>query len=141
MNPILRNVLAILIGAFIGAMVNMFLIMAGGYIIPMPEGADLSTMETLKASMHLMEPKNFIVPFTAHAVGTFMGALIGALIAVTHKMRVAMIIGFLFLIAGISAMMQLPAPLWFNALDMIVAYIPMAYIAGKLVSGKKKQTI
>ncbi len=33
--------------------------------------------------------------------------------------------------------LQLPSPMWFNALDLIVAYIPMAYLGGKLVNRKK----
>jgi hypothetical protein len=31
---------------------------------------------------------------------------------------------------------MLPSPLWFSALDLIVAYIPMAFIAAKLVIKK-----
>ena len=38
--------------------------------------------------------------------------------------------------SGISAVMMIPAPLWFNVLDLVVAYIPMAYLGGKLVAKK-----
>ena len=70
MNPIIRNSFALLVGLFIGGMLNMSLIIISGDIIPPPEGADVTTMEGLKAAMHLFEPKHFIMPFLAHALGT-----------------------------------------------------------------------
>ncbi len=138
MNPILKNVLAILAGAVIGSFVNMGLIMISGSIIPPPDGADVTTMEGLKASMHLMEPKHFVFPFLAHAVGTFVGALVAATIAVGNKMKFAMIIGILFLAGGIANVLMLPSPTWFTILDVGAAYMPMAYFAGKLVVNKNK---
>lgn len=139
MNPILKNILAIVAGAVIGSVVNMGFIMISGSIIPPPDGADVTTMEGLKASMHLMEPKHFIFPFLAHAVGTFVGAFIAATIAANHKMKFAMIIGILFLAGGITNVLMLPSPTWFTILDVGAAYMPMAYFAGKLVV--KKNTL
>lgn len=133
MNSLLRNILAGLAGFTIGNMVNMGIIMASGSIIPPPEGADATTMEGLKASIHLFQPKHFIMPFLAHALGTFSGALVAAYVAATHKMNLALGIGLIFLIGGIAAVFMIPAPMWFNVLDLVAAYIPMAYFAGKLV--------
>lgn len=133
MNPIIRNILAVIAGCIIGGVVNMAIIMANGHIIPLPNGADITTPEGLKASMHLMQPKHFIFPFLAHAIGTFVGAYVAALIATSHKMKFAMSIGVFFLIGGIAGVMMYPSPMWFNVLDLVVAYIPMAYLASKLV--------
>jgi hypothetical protein len=47
-------------------------------------------------------------------------------------MKIALGIGVLFLIGGTAAVMMLPAPMWFSALDLIVAYIPMAWLGGKI---------
>lgn len=63
MNPILRNILAVVVGAILGSVVNMGFIMVSGSIIPPPDGADVTTMEGLEASMHLFQPKHFIFPF------------------------------------------------------------------------------
>jgi len=134
MNPIVRNILAVITGAILGSIVNMGIIMISGSIIPPPEGADVTTTEGLKAAMHLFQPKHFIMPFLAHALGTFAGALIAGLIAATHKMKFALGIGVLFLLGGIASVFMLPSPVWFTILDLVVAYIPMAYIAGKIVS-------
>ena len=50
MNPIIRNIFAILIGLFIGGMLNMSIIIISGDIIAPPEGADVTTMEGFKSS-------------------------------------------------------------------------------------------
>ncbi|MET0759047.1 MAG: hypothetical protein ABWZ56_01395 [Flavobacterium sp.] len=138
MNPILKNILAVITGLIIGSVVNMGLIMISGSIIPPPDGADVTTTEGLKASMHLFEPKHFIFPFLAHALGTFVGALVAALMATNHKMRLALSIGIFFLLGGITSVFMLPSPTWFTVLDIVMAYIPMAYFAGKLVLNKKQ---
>ncbi len=137
MNPILKNIIAVVTGIIIGSFVNMGIIMISGSIIPPPEGADITTMEGLKASMHLFGPKNFIFPFLAHAGGTFVGALLAALIAANHKMRFAISIGVVFLIGGVMNVMMLPSPLWYSVLDIGLAYIPVAWLAAKLVLGKQ----
>lgn len=63
MNPIIRNILAVVVGAVIGSVVNMGIILISGHIIPPPNGADVTTMEGLKVSIHLFQPKHFILPF------------------------------------------------------------------------------
>jgi len=137
MNPILKNILAVITGLVIGSAVNMFFISLNGSVISLPEGADVSTMEGLKESMSLFEPKHFIFPFLAHALGTLVGAYIAARIAATHQFKFALGIGAAFLVGGIMMVVDLPAPAWFSALDLIVAYIPMAWIGGTLACRKK----
>ena len=133
MNPFLRNGLAIIIGIFIGALINFGIILISGTIIPLPEGVDTSNMESIKSAMSLYEPKHFLFPFLAHALGTFFGGAITAKIAVSAQTKVALVVGIVFLYGGFSMVMQLPSPLWFNLLDLIVAYIPMAWLGAKLV--------
>jgi len=133
MNPIIKNIIAVIAGFLVGSVVNMGIIMISGSIIPPPNGADVTTTEGLKASMHLFQPKHFIMPFLAHALGTFAGALLAVLIASSHKMIFALGIGVFFLVGGIVSVFMLPSPTWFTVLDLAVAYIPMAYLAGKLV--------
>ncbi|WP_316633387.1 hypothetical protein [uncultured Flavobacterium sp.] len=137
MNPIFKNILAVIIGLFVGSVVNMFIILMSSSIIPPPNGADVTTMEGLKATMHLFEPKHFLFPFLAHTIGTFAGAATTVLIASTHKTKLALIIGCFFLLGGIVNTFTLPSPLWFTVVDLVFAYLPMTYLAIKLFSGKK----
>ncbi len=132
MNSIAKNILAVILGLILGSAVNMGIIMISGSIIPPPEGADVTTMVGLKESIHLFQPKHFIFPFLAHALGTFTGAFLTVLMAANHKMKFALSIGVLFLIGGIVNTFMLPAPTWFVVVDLAGAYIPAAWLAMKL---------
>ena len=134
MHPIIKNILAVVAGIVAGSAVNMGIINISGSIIPPPEGVDNTTMEGLKTSMHLFEPKHFLMPFLAHAIGTLAGAFVVALIATEQKIKCALGIGLFFMLGGIANVIMLPSPLWFTVLDLGAAYIPMAYIAGKLAN-------
>ena len=139
MNAILRNILAVITGIIIGSMVNMSIINISGSIIPPPEGADITTMEGLKTTMHLFKPIHFLFPFLAHALGTLVGAILAAMIAANHKMKFALVIGLFFLIGGITNILLLPSPTWFAIADIGGAYIPMAWMGATLVNRKIKK--
>ncbi len=136
MNPLVKNILAVLAGIVVGSIVNGGIITAGGALIPLPSGVDGNAMEGLVAGMPLFEPKHFLMPFLAHALGTLVGAFVAAYIAASRKMTFALVVGALFMLGGIYMVYQLPSPMWFNALDLIVAYIPMAYLGGRLATAK-----
>ncbi len=134
MHPIGRNILAVVTGFAVGSIVNSMLVKLGTNVIPLPEGADISTPEGLKAALPLFEGKHFIFPLLAHALGTFAGAWLAAWIAANNKMKFAIAIGVLFLLGGIAMAFMVPSPTWFTALDLIVSYLPMAYLGGKLAT-------
>ncbi len=121
MNPILRNILAIVVGWFIGSVVNYGLILTGHALMPIP-GVDPNDMEALAAAMPTLSPEFMIFPFLAHALGTLVGAGIASKIAANHQLKFAMAIGALFFIGGIMASQMLPAPTWFVVLDLVAAY-------------------
>lgn len=139
MYPVLRNTLAVVAGLIIGSAVNMGLILISGYVIAPPAGADTTTMEGLKASMHLFAPKHFLFPFLAHALGTLVGAFVAAKIAVTKQGMMALIVGVFFLAGGVANVFMLPSPMWFNILDLAVAYIPMAWLGSRLARPQATQ--
>jgi hypothetical protein len=132
MQDRIRFALALVTGLVLGSVVNMAIITLGPTLIPPPPGADMTTAEGLKAAMPLLEPRHFVTPFLAHALGTFMGALAGVRIAASRRAMVAYIIGIVFLCGGIAASFMIPAPTWFIALDLIAAYGPMAWLALRL---------
>ncbi len=133
MKTTTRNIVAVIIGLFIGGLLNGFIISISGSIISLPKGVDNTTIEGLQKAIHLFEPKHFIFPFLAHASGTFVGVFIALLISKTKKMYLAIIVSVVFLIGGISMVVQLNAPMWFNIMDLVGAYIPMGLIAYKLL--------
>ncbi|WP_061298089.1 hypothetical protein [Leptospira borgpetersenii] len=132
MNPIIQNIIAVIAGAVFGSIINMGIIMNSGHIIPPPDGADVTTMEGLQVSIHLFQPKHFILPFLAHTLGTFAGAFLTAMVSTSHKIKFALVVGILFLAGGIANIIMLPSPVWFTVIDLLGAYIPTSYLAGKL---------
>lgn len=140
MSPIARNVAAVIAGLIVGSVVNMALVTVGPMVIPPPEGADLSTMEGVRASMHLFTPANFLFPFLAHALGTFAGAFVAAKIAASHRMKFALAIGVLFLLGGVAAVSMIGGPAWFAACDLVLAYIPMALLGGAAAGARTPKT-
>lgn len=135
MNMILKNVIisiiAVVAGLYVGGSFNMDLINISGSIIAPPEGAIMTTTEGLKEALHLFQPKHFLMPFLAHALGTLFGAFITALIVLKHKIWFALVIGCAFLIGGVMMVFMLPSPVWFTVVDLSLAYIPMAYLGGR----------
>ncbi|MCY3714801.1 MAG: hypothetical protein OXH02_16070 [Gemmatimonadetes bacterium] len=134
MSRTIRIILAVVLGMAFGSAVNMGLVLLGPTIIPPPPGVDVTDMESLSTSMHLFQFRHFVFPFLAHAAGTLAAAYLAVKIASGHRLKLSMLIGSLFLLGGIANAMMLPAPGWFIAADLIVAYLPMAWIGGRLAA-------
>ncbi len=130
-----RNILGVIVGLIVGSLVNISLIMVN--LSFLPTGADFTTPEGVNAVMQNLKPINFVIVFLAHALGALVGAFVTSLIAVSHKNKLALLIGVLFLLGGIYNAVVIEAPLWFEAVDIIFAYIPTAWIAGKLATSGK----
>lgn len=133
MNPLVRNILAIIAGIVVGGFVNMALIQMGHAVFPI-EGYDITTPEGLKGAIANFEPINYLFPFLGHAIGTLVGATLAGIIASTHKMKFALFIGVFFLLGGIMMVVAYPGAMWFNLTDLLLAYIPMGWIGGKIAT-------
>lgn len=133
---ILRNILAVVVGIIIGNIVNLGIIELGPSLIPTPEGFDNSTMEKLSETIHLLHPINYITVFLAHGLGTLVGAFTAAKIATNRKIIFAFVIGGWFLLGGFYMIFILPSPTWFTIIDLLGAYIPMAWF-GWIIAGSK----
>ena len=132
MKSKLKNVLAVIVGFVVGSIANMILVTVGPYVIPPPDGVDVTNVESIRSSMHLFEFKHFIFPFLAHSLGTLVGAYLAALIAASCRLAVAMVVGGIFLIGGIVNVAMIGGPILFNVVDLVGAYIPMAWIGARL---------
>ncbi|MEQ8907619.1 MAG: hypothetical protein RIC95_00370 [Vicingaceae bacterium] len=131
MNKTVRNIFAVILGWIGGSIINMLLVQAGHSIFPM-EGVNINDMDALAEAMPNLSAEHFLFPFLAHAVGTFIGAFTAVKIAGSHHQSLAMVVGILFLLGGITAVVMFGGPLWFKAVDLILAYMPMAYLGHRL---------
>jgi hypothetical protein len=137
MNPIVRKILAVVAGIIVGSIVNGLLISVSAFVIAPPNGVDPNNLESIRASMHLYEPKHFVFPFLAHAIGTLAGAFAAVFISGGRSLVIALIVGCFFLLGGIAAAILIPAPAWFIAADLVLAYIPAALLGRALVPAKQ----
>jgi len=128
MSVWIRGIAAVLLGVIIGSAVNMAIVINGPVFIPLPEGIDPADTNSLVENMHRFGPEHFVAPWLAHALGTLIGALVAALIAASHPMRFGLGVGAFFLSGGIANALMLPAPIGFIAVDLLGAYLPMAWL-------------
>lgn len=141
----MRNILAIIIGLFVGGMTNGAITKINGTLIPLPEGVDMSTTQGVAEAMSVLEFKHFAIVFLAHAVGTLVAALVATLIAKPKRRYIPIIIGLAFLIGGSIMVYLLPnAPILFSITDLLFAYLPMAFLGYALIklpiSNKEEST-
>lgn len=136
MSPLVRNILAFVGAIIFGGVINGLLIALGPHLVPPPPGVDVSNADSLAKGIHLFQPRHFVMPLLAHAAGTFAGALAAYLTTTTHKRRWALAVGVVFLCGGIAASFLIPAPRWFVAIDLVAAYLPMAWLAVRFASIK-----
>lgn len=128
----IRFALAIIAGLVAGSLVNMGLVLLGGWVVPPPPGAEVSTLPGLKAALPQFEPKHFVFPFLAHAAGTLAGACVATLLAPVRSSAPAFSVGGLFLLGGVVNVVMLSGPAWFTALDLLLAYLPCAWLGRAL---------
>ena len=134
MKTILRNVIAVILGVAVGSLVNMALVLIGPNLIPPPVGVNMSDAASLNSSMHLLEPRHFVFPFFAHALGTFVGAAIAYLVAGSRRSGIAWAVGVFFLLGGIAAATMIAAPIWFLLVDLLFGYLPPAWLGARVAS-------
>ena len=129
MKNFLRNFVGLLGGVTLGAAVNGGIIALQPYLIPLPQGVDPNQIESLAEAIADFSWYHFVMPFAAHALGTFFGAYFAVRITRQRPLFKAMAISVIFLLGGIQMVLLLPAPLWFEIVDLTLAYLPMGWLA------------
>jgi hypothetical protein len=92
----------------------------------------------LTAAAPLMEPKHFVIPWLAHALGTWVGALLISWWQPKWSLWGVLAVGGVFFVGGLMMVQLVPAPLWFVVLDLGLAYFPMAFL-GRWALGRMRQ--
>lgn len=130
--PLLGNLFALVVAVVLGAVVNMVLVGLGPAVFPPPAGVDVTNPEKLADSVHLFQPRHFVFPWLAHALGSLVGAFVVHVLAPSRRWPLAWGVGGFFFAGGLMAASMIPAPAWFIALDLLGAYMPMAWLGGRL---------
>ncbi len=133
-----RVILATSAGLVLGMFINSLLISNAGLFVAPPQGADLTTAEGIKKALPTMQAIHFLVPFFAHALGTFTAVFIAGSIFPFLKWKFALIFGVINLAGGIGAATMIPAPTWFVITDLVLAYLPFALLGAWVVGIRRK---
>ena len=128
MNPSIRNILAVVAGVVVCMLLNGLLLGLLMELLGSPEG--LTPNDT--GTYHLLGPEHFAAPFLAHSVPSLVGALLASLLAANSHRSMALAVGAVHLLGGVAAAFMIPAPTWFIAMDLLLAYVPMARLGWKL---------
>lgn len=131
MKVVLKNLLAVVAGLLVGGVVNMLIVKLGHTLVPLPT-PDPAAAASAAAGASPLEARHLLFPFLAHALGTLAGALAAFLLAGSRPQVFAYLIGVAFLVGGITAATMIPAPGWFIAADLVLAYLPMGWLATRL---------
>jgi hypothetical protein len=135
MKKTIYTVLWVVLSLVFGSLINGLIIYIAPLIIKYPEGVSFATEASTIQSMKLLQPIHFIIPFVAHALGTFISTLLMAIYVKNNFLKLAFFISVLYLFAGVLNVIMYPSPIWFIVLDLVVAYIPLGYL-GAIVGVK-----
>ena len=116
-----------ILALIIGGAVNMGIIELNNVLFPV-KGYDMTKMEDINRAIKTFPAWRFIMPFLAHAAGTFVGAFLAARWLRRRSQLAAGLIAAVFFYGGYAAVKMIQAPLWFDLTDLVLAYFPMAYL-------------
>jgi len=131
MYQLFRNFLVILFALLAAYLVATSIIVLGHSVIPIPEGIDSNSFESIKNNFHLFKNKHFIFPLFAHAVGTLLSAYIVSHFGVNYKFKLALGIGILYMLASLLMTFRIGHFLWIGIIE-IGLYIPMSLLGYNL---------
>ena len=129
----LWNTCAVVIGLFIGMIVNMGLITLNSKVLyPAPEGLDMKDREGFQAYIDTLPAPAFLVVMAAHLGQAFVGGLAAAWLGTSNPITLAMIVGSISLLGGVMMMRMVKGLKWM--LVELPLYLVLAYLAGALVA-------
>jgi hypothetical protein len=136
---VIRNILAVVVGLFVGSCVNMALIMLNTSVLyPMAPGTDMNDPAAMNAYVATLPAAAFLVVMAAHLGQSFVGGWVAARLGASRPMLLAMIVGGFSLLGGILSMMSIKGPTWFYV--ELPLYLVVAWAAGRL-EAKRRQKV
>ena len=125
-----RNVIAVVVGMFVGMATNMAIVVMNMAIYPMPEGVDFNNTAGLTEYIDNLPFLALLIVLVAHLSQAFVGGWVAARISANRLVTVALIVGVLSLAGGIYNMTSMPLPSWM--LIEMPLYLVAAWSAAKL---------
>lgn len=126
-HPIIRSVIAVAAGVFIGGIATYGVEALGHVLVPPPAGLDITDAAAVKAAMPTLPAAHFLPLLFAYLVGPSLGAALAARMAPGRARLHATVVGGVFAAGGAVNFMEIPHPPWFVVLAML------AFLAAPLI--------
>lgn len=133
MKTTLRNILGVVAGVLVGAVVIFAVQFAGHQIYPVAGSLDMNDKEAMAAFMASLPVGALLIVIAAYAAGSFVGGGLAALICRGARIRHALVVGVVLLLSGVMNLVAIPHPVWFSILTVLV-FLPAAWLGGRMVA-------
>ena len=126
-----RTILAVVLGSLAAVLVITAIQQLGMALSPLPAGLDLTDPTTIEpGDIPLV---NMLWVLASYALGALAGGAAAAKIAPAFAPLGPAIVGGLLTVASVMNMTQIPHPLWFVVINLLMM-IPLAWWGGRLVA-------
>jgi hypothetical protein len=123
MNPVVRSILAVIVGMVVAFVLIAVVQMIGMRVYPPPPGLDPRNIESLKAAMASIPLGALLFVLLSYAAGSVAGGWLAAWIAPRAPMMHAMIVAALLFGAGLMNLMTIPHPVWFWVASSLIYWL------------------
>lgn len=132
--PIIRSIIAVAAGMFIGGIATLGVEALGHILVPPPAGLDVNDPAAVKAAMPSLPVAHFLPILLAYLAGPSLGAALAARMAPSRPRLHAILVGAIFAAGGLMNFMTIPHPPWFVVASMLA--FAAAPLLGTRLSGR-----
>jgi hypothetical protein len=130
-----RSVLAVLGGAVVAVVLIAIVEAVSSAIYPLPPGLDIHDHEAMRQHIDTLPIGAFLLVLAAWAIGSFGGSWVAARLATRVRLVHGLVVGALFLLAGIMTMLTIPHP-WWMWVGGILALGGCSYLGARLAAAQ-----
>lgn len=108
----MRNVGAVLLGLFLGSILNLALLQLNTVFFPMPEGMDPEDMAQLAAYVATLPVTGFLLVLAAHVGQAVLGGAVASYVGDADRPRLGLVVGVMTALGSAFNQVALSGPLW-----------------------------
>lgn len=129
--PLLRSLLAIVLGVLAGFLVVMLVELLSMSLFPVPGGVNPSDPDGFRDLFARLPAGAVVLVLVAHALGAFAGGWTSAWRAPMRPILHGLVVAGIVMAAGIVNLRMIPHPAWFVVTDLAL-YLPFGFLGAKL---------
>ena len=122
-----KYVLPVVVGSMSGMMLIIFGEMAIHHLYPLPNGTDLYDVDSVAKYIAQLPLNAFILLLLNYSICSFFAGLAATLLSKRITTTPPLVVGAVLTLAGLYNVINLPQPLWFSILNLLV-YLPFVYL-------------